>query len=104
MRRKLLLILAIVAACSLSGYAQSAVADRTSEQEQWQQESRGHQDVGVEGTHLTLNGHPWNARGVALQGFVQPLALLQSELAANPDNQEAKNLLKARQSYGWAEL
>jgi endoglucanase len=104
MRRKSLLILALWAASTLYGYTQSARTDESPGHERWRQDGRGHQDVGVEGTHLTMNGHPWNSRGVALQGFVRPLALLQSELAANPDNQEAKKLLNARRSYGWAEL
>jgi endoglucanase len=99
MYRKLLLLLMILAFSSLCGYAQSTAADSPSSDDRWQQ-----QDVGVEGTHLTINGHPWQSRGVALQGFVRPLALLESELAADPNNQEAAQLLNARRSYGRAEL
>jgi endoglucanase len=104
MPRKLLFILALLSACTLSISAQSAVSDDPFRDGQWLQDGSPHQDVGVEGTHLTLNGRPWHARGVALQGFVRPLAMLQSELAAHPDDQEAKNLLIARHSYGWVEL
>jgi hypothetical protein len=39
-----------------------------------------------------------------LQGFVRPLAQLKSEVAADPENQQAAELLKARKSYGVAEL
>jgi endoglucanase len=63
-----------------------------------------HQDVGVEDTHLTMNGRPWQSRGVALQGFVRPLAQLESELAANPNNKIAARILNARRNYGRAEL
>jgi hypothetical protein len=65
----------ILAACSLCGYAQSSTADISSPSDSSQQ-----QDVGVEGTHLTMNGQPWQSRGVALQGFVRPLALLSLSL------------------------
>ena len=35
------------------------------------------QDIGVFGTHLTLNGNNWLPRSVVLQAFVAPLAYLQ---------------------------
>jgi hypothetical protein len=99
MYRKLLLLPMILAFSSLCGYAQSTTADAPTPDDRRQQ-----QDVGVEGTHLTINGHPWQSRGVTLQGFVRPLSLLESELAADPNNQEAAQLLNARRSYGRAEL
>jgi endoglucanase len=46
---------------------------------------------------MTLNGRPWLSRGVVLQGFVRPLAALESEPS------EAQ-VLKARLNYGPAEL
>jgi endoglucanase len=98
MYTKLQFLLAILAVCLLRGYAQSTTADTESPNDLSQQ------NVGVKGTHLTLNGHPWQSRGVALQGFVRPLALLESELAANPNNKEAALLLNARHHYGLAEL
>ena len=51
-----------------------------------------------------MNGHFWKSREVALQGFVRPLALLESELAANPNDQAPAKLLNARRNYGLAEL
>lgn len=55
------------------------------------------QVVGVTGTHLTLNGSFWLSRGVVLQGFVRPLAALQSD-----PTETAR--LNARMNYGAAEL
>lgn len=54
------------------------------------------QVVDVSGLHMTLNGQPWLSRGVILQGFVRPLAALESA------NVPAR--LTARQNYGAAEL
>lgn len=98
MRKKVQLLLTILAACLLRGYAQTTPEDTQSPNDILQQ------NVGVEGTHLTMNGHPWRSRGVALQGFVRPLALLESELAANPNDEEAAKLLNARRNYASAEL
>lgn len=98
MYKKFQLLLAILALWLLPSYAQSPAADTESSNDRWQQ------NVGVEGTHLTLNGHLWRSRGVALQGFVRPLALLERELAADANNKEAAQLLNARRNYGPAEL
>ena len=57
--------------------------------------------VGVSATHMTLDGNPWLSRGVVLQGFVRPLALLKTQA---PTDTEAAALLKARLNYGSAEL
>jgi hypothetical protein len=46
---------------------------------------------------MTLNGSPWLSKGVAMQAFVRPLAVLQA------DTSEAARL-NARQNYGPAEL
>src|SRR5579875_3199978 len=93
MHKKILLLLTALAVCSLRTYAQSTTADTEATNYRWQQ------DVGVDGTQLTLNGHPWNSRGVAIQGFVRPLALLQCELAADPTNKVAIRMLNSRQNY-----
>lgn len=50
---------------------------------------------------MTLDGNPWLSRGVVLQGFVRPLALLQAEAATD---MQAASLLKARMTYGTDEL
>ena len=99
MHKTLLTTAIMLAAFSLYGRAQSTTADISAPNDRWQP-----QDVGVEGTHLTLNGHPWRSRGVALQGFVRPLALLKSELAADPNDFVAARILNARRNYGPAEL
>ena len=56
----------------------------------------GAQAVGVSGTHMTLDGQPWMSRGVVLQGFVRPLAALQTSTQTQ--------VLHARLNYGAAEL
>src|SRR5579871_5435141 len=104
MFRNLIATISILAVSSLSGRAQSNAVEELPMGCHWQQDAEWRQDVGIEGTHLTLNGHPWSSRGVALQGFVRPLAQLESELAANPENQQAAQLLKARRRYGRDEL
>jgi hypothetical protein len=50
---------------------------------------------------MTLNDSPWLSRGVVLQGFVRPLATLQTEA---PTDQEAAALLNARMNYDAVEL
>lgn len=55
------------------------------------------QVVGVSGNHMTLNGKTWLPRGVVLQGFVQPIAMLEAS-GNNPQ------ILKARQNFGTTEL
>jgi endoglucanase len=59
------------------------------------------QVVGVSGNQMTLDGSPWLSRGVVLQGFIRPLALLKTEA---PTDTQAASLLKAQLSYGPAEL
>lgn len=59
------------------------------------------QVVGVAGTQMTLNGSPWLSRGVVLQGFVRPLALLKAEA---PTDTQAAALLNAQLNYGSDEL
>ncbi len=86
-------MLTILIMCLLGGHAQSVNAD-----------TEARQEVGVEGTHLTMNGHPFQSRGAAVQGFVRPLALLDCELAADPHNKIAERILNSRKSYGSAEL
>lgn len=54
------------------------------------------QVVDVSGLHMTLNGNPWLSRGVVIQGFVRPLAALET------DNTPAR--LNARLNYGAAEI
>jgi endoglucanase len=58
------------------------------------------QTVGVSGLTMTLNGSPWLSRGVVLQGFVRPLAALQSETSESGIPQ----ILNARQNFDTAEL
>ncbi len=55
------------------------------------------QVVSVSGAQLTLNGVPWLSRGVVLQGFVRPLAVLQGDAGS-------ADLLRARTSFGAQEL
>lgn len=55
------------------------------------------QVVGVSNLTMTLNGSPWLSKGVILQGFVRPLAVLQTD-----SSQAAR--LNARQNYGPQEL
>lgn len=61
----------------------------------------GQQVVGVSGNQMTLNGSPWLSRGVVIQGYVRPLALLQAEA---PTDMEAASLLNARMNYNSSEL
>jgi len=53
------------------------------------------QQVGVAGTHLTLNGAPWLPKGVVIRGFVATPAFLQQSLPLT---------YRARQNFGLAEL
>jgi endoglucanase len=98
MHKKLQLLLTILAVCSLHGHAQSVNADTDGSN------GRSQQEVGVEGTHLTMNGQPWHSRGVSLQGFVRPLSLLNCEHKAHPDNKIVERMLNSRDAYGPAEL
>ncbi|HEX7934527.1 MAG TPA: cellulase family glycosylhydrolase [Paraburkholderia sp.] len=55
------------------------------------------QVVSVSGLSMTLNDSPWLSKGVAIQAFVRPLAVLQTD-----PNEAAR--LNARQNYGSQEL
>ena len=59
--------------------------------------SASQQIVDVDATSMTLNGSPWLSKGVALQAFVRPLAVLQT------DPSEGARL-NARHNYGASEL
>jgi endoglucanase len=98
MYRKVQLLVTILALCLLHSYAQSSTAEPEATSDRWRQ------DVGVERTHLTLNGHLWRSRGAGVQGFVRPLALLHCELKADPTNKVAERILNSRKSFGQAEL
>ncbi|PMS15502.1 hypothetical protein C0Z18_27090 [Trinickia dabaoshanensis] len=55
------------------------------------------QIVDVSATSMTLNGSPWLSKGVALQAFVRPLAVLQTDASESAR-------LNARQNFGASEL
>lgn len=55
------------------------------------------QVVDVAGTSMTLNGSPWLSKGVVLQAFLRPLAVLQAD-----PSESAR--LNARQNFGASEL
>jgi len=54
--------------------------------------------IGVQGTSMTLDGHPWLPRGVQISGFESTLAF-----SCNPDNHFYRQCI-ARRNYGLPEL